>query len=424
MATDIPFWRKSTGAEQRMASLVRFLSTDCFEVRTFYLGPTENEEYTLRDRELIASNGLDVEQRASDQPPRHLLKKMGWYAGATKHQFQHWSKNRRNAETGSVSDPLESSSPPALKEYRWPWAISAFRESIEAFRPNSIIIQYIKLDYLLEALSYQRRNEIHCLIDTHDVLHLRAQQFRDRGFRHWIEISREEEALSLAKFDSILAIQPDEADLFREMVPESRIIVCGHSVEPAVTPTLPTSRKNALTLGYLGSANASNAHAIESFLENVWRRLQTTPQADQIRLIIAGGICEWLTQPDRLQNADLANVQMLGRVEALNTFYDSVDVIVNPVEFGTGLKIKNCEAIGFGKPVLTTTHGNAGMPPETEPACRICTNSNEFVEQVLGLAGDSGRLDQLQSIATKLSQPGFSDQRAYSELKRVLLQGK
>jgi glycosyltransferase involved in cell wall biosynthesis len=423
MATDIPFWRKSTGAEQRMASLVRFLGSDCFEVRTFYLGQTETEQFTVRDRELIASNGLDVEQRASDQPPRQLLKKMGWYAEATKHQLQQWS-NRRNAETESESDSLEPSAPPALKEYRWPWAISAFRESIEAFRPNSIIIQYVKLDYLLEALSYQRRNEIHCLVDTHDVLHLRARQFRDRGFQHWIEISREEEALSLAKFDSILAIQSEEANLFREMAPESRIIVCGHAVEPAVVSTLPASRKNALTIGYIGSANASNAQAIESFLENVWRRLLGTPQANQIRMVIAGGICDWLNQPERIQITDLVNVEMLGRVEALDTFYDSVDVVVNPVEFGTGLKIKNCEAIGFGKPVLTTTHGSAGLPPETEAACRICENSNEFLEQLLGLASDSDLLDQLQSTATKLSQPEFSDQRAYSELKRALLQGK
>lgn len=403
-----------------MASLVRFLSSDCFEVRTFYLGQTETEQFTQRDRELISTAGLDVEQRASDQPPRTLIKKLGWYAEATKHQLRQWS-SRKNDESGTAPETVEIEPPPTLAEYRWPWAISAFSESITTFRPNSIIIQYIKLDYLLEALSYRQRNEIQCIVDTHDVLHLRAGQFREHGFQHWIEISREEEAMSLAKFDTILAIQPEEAVLFREMAPDCQTVVCGYSVENEMVAKPPRPRNNMLTIGYIGSANASNAHAIESFLENVWRPLQATPHANRIRLVIAGGICNWLDHRQRNAQAATSNVEVLGRVEDLTTFYDRVDVVVNPIEFGTGLKIKNCEAIAFGKPVLTTSQGNMGMPSETESACLICNTSNEFSDRLLELANDAQRFDRLQDAAKQLSQTGFSDEQAYSDLKRALL---
>ncbi len=406
-----------------MASLVRFLAGDCCKVRTFYLGQTGTDQFTLRDRDLIDSSGFDVEQRASDQPPRQLRKKLSWYAEATKLQLQQWS-SRRNDEKDTTLERALSTTGPTLKEYRWPWAIDAFRESIDGFRPDSIIIQYIKLDYLLEALSYRQRNDIHCLVDTHDVLHLRARQFRERGFRHWIEISREEEAMSLAKFDTILAIQPNEANLFREMAPDSRTIICGHAVEPVVLPTHRVPRENSLTIGYLASANASNAQAIESFLDHVWSQLQRTRSADQIELVIAGGICEWLNRPNSPGRVAMTNVVMLGRVEELHSFYDRVDVIVNPVEFGTGLKIKSCEAIGFGKPVLTTLHGSEGMPSAVLPACLICATAGEFQEQLLRLANDVNLLPGLQAVATKLSQSGFSDQQTYSQLKRVLLHGK
>ena len=256
-----------------MASLVRFLVSESFEVRTFYLGQCVTEQFTQRDRELIASSNFDVEQRGSDQPPRQLIKKLGWYADATKNQLQKWS-NRRNVESDPRDEAVEPKEPPSLEDYRWPWAISAFRESVEAFRPDSIIVQYIKLAYLLEALSVQQRKEIQCIVDTHDVLHLRAKQFRERGFQHWIELSREQEATSLAMFDTILAIQPEEAELFREMAPENRTIVCGHAVESlsAPQPQTPSMQDDMLTIGYLGSANASNAHAIESFLGIIGNR--------------------------------------------------------------------------------------------------------------------------------------------------------
>lgn len=406
-----------------MASLVSFLASDRFEVRTFYLGQTGTTQFTRRDRELIDSDGLNVEQRGSDQPPRQLLKKLTWYAEATRHQLQQWS-GRQVADTGTTRERVESALPPQLDEYRWPWAISAFAESIDAFRPDSIVVQYVKLGYLLEALSYQQRNDIHCIIDTHDVLHLRAEQFRKRGFRHWIEITREEEASSLSKFDSILAIQPEEASLFREMAPDSQTIVCGHAVERTTIHQIRRPKDNLLTIGYLGSANASNAHAIKWFLESVWHQLCETAQADQIRLVIAGGICDWLNQSDHIGITNMNNVESLGRIDELTTFYDSVDVVVNPVEFGTGLKIKNCEAIGFGKPVLTTPHGSAGMPSNLDPACLICESSNEFLTQLLKLSEDPECLDRMQSTAEKLSQSGFSERQAYSEIKRALLQGK
>jgi len=233
MATDIPFWRKSTGAEQRMASLVHFLASDGVCIRTFYLGQADSDQFTDLDRELIERQQLDVEQRSSDQPPRGLANKIGWYAQATKNQLKQWGNQADPDGDSETGDDSATSSSTSLADYHWPWAVSAFAESIETFQPNSIIIQYIKLSYLLDALSEQQRSDIHTLIDTHDVLHIRAEQFREHGFQHWIDVTREEEANELKKFNTIIAIQNEEADLFRKMAPESNTIVCGHAVELA-----------------------------------------------------------------------------------------------------------------------------------------------------------------------------------------------
>lgn len=448
MATDVPFWRKSTGAEQRMASLVRYLASDGFVVRTFYLGQTDSEQITSRDRDLIEMLNLDVEQHSSDQPPQHLANKIGWYANATKYQLQQWvamigqdnsdDSVNGDVESDSESDSEEEQRPPKLSEYRWPWAVSAFGESVRSFKPNSIIIQYIKLSYLLDALSSRQRTAINCLVDTHDVLHLRCQQFRERGFQHWIELTRDEESAELQKFDTIMAIQAEEACLFRDMAPNAHTIVCGHCVENLIDDrTVPVSKRDAqdrfITIGYLGSTNASNAHAIENFLTRVWPEVlaqiaKLNPQP-RIRLTIAGGICQWLVQSDALDSLDMNlldmdSVELLGAVADLATFYNRIDLVVNPVEFGSGLKIKNCEALSFGKPILTTPHGSVGLPPETATATLICCSSTDFVAELIDIASNANRLADLQNAATKLSQSVFSEQQAYSELKQSLLQAK
>lgn len=417
MATDVPFWRGSTGAQARIESMVRFLESEDFEVRTFFLGEPGTDQFTQSDQERIAALGLDIEQKSSDQPPRGLARKMGWLAAATVHQL----RNKPNHDGQSAAPESLT-----LDDFRWPWAIGRFSESVKQFNPDSILIQYIKLAYLLEGLRPATRRNIHCLIDTHDVLHRRDEQFRQRGFEHWINVTRDQEAAALCSFDTIVAIQDKEARLFREMVPEARVIVCGH----ATLSSAPQLAENAaasdqINIGYIGSLNASNTEALKSFLDEVWVDLNSTVSNSspaQFKLIVAGEICEWIAS--RFSANELQNVTLMGKVDALNSFYDRIDVAINPVEFGTGLKIKNCEAIAFGKPLLTTPEGLRGMPAECQEACIAVESINDFTELLLLLLESNQHLTELAHAATKLSQTAFSVQKVYLPLKQSLLRAK
>jgi hypothetical protein len=60
------------------------------------------------------------------------------------------------------------------------------------------------------------------------------------------------------------------------------------------------------------------------------------------------------------------NVEVVGRVTDLGEFYRSVDVVIAPMDFGTGLKIKVAEALAAGAPLLATAHATEGYPT-TEP---------------------------------------------------------
>ena len=407
MATDIPFWRGSTGAQQRIASLVRYLSTEKFELLTFYLGQSGTDQFTDKDAEMIASIGLDVEQKSSDQPPANWKSKIGWYADAAIHQLK--------GIAGSGSESVSStSSSMTLEDFQWPWAVKVFRESVARFQPDSILIQYVKLAYLLDGIDERGKSQpIQTLIDTHDVLYQRNEQFKQRGYPHWIEISREEEAAALSRFQHILAIQEREAETFREMVPGASVVVCGHATEPCSESRnlrrIPDSR---LSLGYLGSVNDSNIDAISKLL-TAFEKFSS----EKVRLVIAGAISDWLKDQRPDTNSDF-ELELLGRVDSLQEFYDRVDVVCNPVEFGTGLKIKNVEAFAFGKPLLTTPHGLSGMAPDSETACIVCGDAAEILHAAIQLVDDQDRFQQLAENAKRIAIDSF--QATYAELARIL----
>ena len=425
IATDLPFWRRSTGAEQRIASLVEFLNCSGYRVRIFFLCATpqinhENSELTKKDRQTIEAQNLDVEVNRSNHPPLQLSKKIAWYLKAIKHRLSNAESKKRQPPLPMASGKrstiqLETST--TIADYRWPWAINAFQDSIRAFEPDSVIIEYVKLSYLLEALSVRQRNKIHCLLDTHDILHLRNEQFQQRGLVHWLDISREEETKLAKLFDTILAIQNKEANLFRDLAPDQNVLVCGHAPAPLPFPKIQRSTSKILTVGYLASANASNLQSFTNFISRSWK---TISDRCNIRLVIAGMICELIaeTSPDLLE--ENSNITAIGCVEKLPEFYHQIDAVINPVEFGTGLKIKNCEAIFFGKPLITTAMGVDGLLSEPSESLIVCNSPEEWIDCLIQLAQNQPKRLSLQKAAAKLSQMGFSDQEVYSELDMAL----
>jgi glycosyltransferase involved in cell wall biosynthesis len=400
-----------------MASLVHFLMENGFTVRTFYLGQSESNQFTTDDQRLINEQSLDVDRRSSDQPPTNRLKMLGWYFKAVANQFKTWTQAKKAGEN-SVT--------PTLEDFAWPWAISAFRESVTSFRPKTVLIQYVKLAYLIDVLKPSSRSQVKCIIDTHDILHLRNECFKERGHPHWIEISRDEEAAALQKFDVVIAIQEEEARLFEAMAPGAKTIVCGHAqpIEPSVNGAQHSYDPNGvLSFGYLGSLNASNSDAVESLVKD-WLGAGSKgeePANDRpAKLLIAGEICEWISESG-IVPADCDDIKLLGRVDKLQEFYRQVDVVVNPVEFGTGLKIKNVEALAHGKPLITTLHGMIGLPVNSESAAEVVSDSDEMLAAIESLKNDQEKLRSLTEAAIELSSREFSSNHVYKELKKVLV---
>lgn len=407
IATDVPFWRASTGAEQRIRSLVNCLVKQNLQLRLFFLA-TDNASQI---REEITSNlelqspNLSVEVHASSDPPKQLKARLGWHLAGT-----------INLLSPKKSKPANETL--RLADFNWPWAASKFTETVQQFHPNSIIIEYVKLAYLLDEID-TRTKPIQTIVDTHDMLHKRYQDFKERGESHWIAIDAVEESEALNRFDTVIAIQPLEAEQMAAMAPAANVIVCkhacfAHGTHPNVDSFQLTDHQRKLNFAILASNNPANCNAVTNFINDIW--LPNYSTAQRIQLTIAGSVCNGLES----NRPKIKSITWAPELNSTESFYRNVDVVVNPIEFGSGLKIKNVEAIAHGKPLITTSHGANGFI-DAPHASVLVADAPEQWRAAIDRLSDPAEIACTGKLARQLSASQFSQSVVYGPLLEQIL---
>jgi Glycosyl transferases group 1 len=232
-----------------------------------------------------------------------------------------------------------------LDDWWDPAVAEAARALHKRWRFGAVIANYVWFSAILEAFG----DEVVKVLDTHDVFGGRADRFRAAGLAPaWFYTTPAEEARGLARADLVLAIQDEEAEQFRRLG-HANVQVVGHL--PPTARRAPRRRAaSALTAGYLASANPIN---LASF-ERLRQRLAET-RVGAMTLVVAGAICGKLPPHPEPFAA-------MGRIDDAGSFYDAVDLVINPMSFGTGLKIKSVEAVFQGVPLVATAAAMTGLP--------------------------------------------------------------
>ena len=302
-----------------------------------------------------------------------------------------------------------------LEDFEWPWARNAFGRRLKRFQPDVVIVEYVKLAYLLSAPELARNARVPLtILDSHDLLHKRYESFAARGEKHWIAINEQEEAGVFERFDVVMAIQELEAIKIKQMAPEVGVIVCSHAcyqngTHPDASQFL-LPNQGKLRLGILSSNNPANRSAIENFVSNIWAPYFSSQQ--DVQLLIAGSVCEGAFASSR---PSIENICWERQLDTPSAFYRRVDVVVNPIEFGSGLKIKNVEALAHGKPLITTSHGGTGFVDGPTEGVFIADTAEHW-RRVIGQLANPSELDRCRRAALELAKERFSEATAYAQL--------
>ncbi len=248
---------------------------------------------------------------------------------------------------------------------------------------DAVMVEYV---FMSAALKNFGNNTLK-VIDRHDVFTDRIDGYEKSGVAEsYFSTSESEEYKGLNRADVVIAIQHQEAIALNRIAGEVPIATISHIVE--LMPPRPRNQ-NSNNIIYLGSANASNIHGIEWFLKEVFPIVRA--RVPDVKLILAGSICSSVS--------DAEGCEKLGEIEQsqIRDFYARGEVAINSGSVGTGLKIKNVEALGFATPLITTPHGGVGLE-EFEGSFIIADTPLEFAEAVIHVLEDK---EFSESIADK-----------------------
>jgi polysaccharide biosynthesis protein PslH len=240
------------------------------------------------------------------------------------------------------------------------------------------LIVYVFMSKVISVLP----KSVRTIIDTNDLMGDRHKTYLNSGLQpQWFSTKPKKEIQALNRANAVIAIQEGEADYFRRHL-SSEVFCVGH-IPPPNSRALPDSWGARLL--FVGSANPINIQGLEWFVTSVLPKIRA--EMPNCELAIAGPAARERTWPN--------GVIALGQLESLEKAYAEATVIINPVIFGTGLAVKSIEALGFGKPLVTTTAGARGLGSEFSSALSIVQNENEFAQSVLRLLQNKAERDEL-----------------------------
>ncbi len=233
-----------------------------------------------------------------------------------------------------------------------------YEESISETVNKLVSLFYIDIvwtNYIFQSKFLEFLPEhVYKIIDTHDVFTDRYKLFEDeQDIKYtWYSYSKEDEAKGLSRADLIVAITEEEEKYFSSIV-ETQITVIGHLETEHFLDKKHTSLRK---IGFIGGTTQVNIVAINSFLNAYF---QESENKKNIQIVIAGNICDSIKR-------DREDIVLLGLVDKIEEFYTQVDLVINPLTFGTGQKIKSVEALSYGLPILSTAVGFEGIESHSE----------------------------------------------------------
>jgi hypothetical protein len=115
-----------------------------------------------------------------------------------------------------------------------------------------------------------------------------------------------------------------------------------------------------------------------------------------------------------------AGVERSGFVQDLSAAYARAALVINPVERGTGLKIKTVEALVHGKCVVGSAHSLHGLPADPAGPPIVMAERGAMAGVIVSLLRDEGERRNWEARARAYARRHLDLRAVYAPLVHVL----
>jgi glycosyltransferase involved in cell wall biosynthesis len=252
------------------------------------------------------------------------------------------------------------------------------------------------------------------VLDCHDVMtvwwkrvfeyekHLgrRAKALsRYAGFKFW-------EPRLLKRFGRVLACSESDAKHLQRISSHSQIRVVPNGVDcHSLTPLPPTTNQKFDYILFVGNFSYQpNRQAAHFMAEEIMPQVMRLLPAHKPKLLLVGGA----PTPDIESLPKQFNwVELRADVPEVVPCYAATSVVVAPIQFGTGTRLKILEAMALGRAIVTTRLGCEGIPLQDGEHALIADAPLDFARKVARLIAEPEFAVNLAYKARSLAENQF-----------------
>jgi glycosyltransferase involved in cell wall biosynthesis len=230
-----------------------------------------------------------------------------------------------------------------------------------------------------------------------------------------VERLRRIEDRLLKLFDSTIVCSATDRDILASRVPGVNIKVIRNCVRLGEVPARSGSDGVHRVL-FVGTMNYKpNIDAVRWFCNHIWGKMRAAASQPSVLSIVGHR-----PPAEVLALAEIDGVRVVGSVEDVRPYYEESDIVVAPIRFGSGTRIKIVEAMSMAKPVVATTVGAEGLEVVAGRDILIADTEERFAEACVALLNDSSFRMRIGIAARKCIEAKYAEEAAVSELLECL----
>ena len=242
-------------------------------------------------------------------------------------------------------------------------------------------------------------------LEYRQILRLRVQRLRAQEKRF------------MGDFDCVLVCSHVDKTKLAEKSPNSALEVIPNSVSMPIS-MLPdyVTEKNHTRILFVGTMSyLPNEDAAIWFVNDILPLIREKTERE-LSITLVG-----FDPAPKVQKLGLElGVKVTGGVQSVEPYYRECDLVVSPVRFGGGTRIKILEAFSYQKPVVSTAVGAEGIQVSNGHNVLLAESVREFADAVLELMDDPGLAARIASGGRELVEKHYTSESVSGFLRELI----
>jgi glycosyltransferase involved in cell wall biosynthesis len=212
------------------------------------------------------------------------------------------------------------------------------------------------------------------------------------------------------KVDAIIPITSIDEKWIKQWIPNSvcKTILTGINLFEYPIQKSPDYIEKSIF--FFGSMDwLPNQQAVSWFMDNCWELV--LDQVPDCNFVIAGR-----NIPNYIKQLENAQILIKENVAEAKEIYSNYNIMLVPLQSGSGLRIKIIEGLAYGKAIVSTDIGAEGIPIQSNEHILLENNAINFAQKVIQLLTDEPLTAKIQLGARKFAEDQLDNKKITKEL--------